>query len=262
MTAIGRVESLWRYPVKSMAGEALDEAFAGYSGLYGDRLYAFKSSLGDKGFPYFTGREQARMLCFRPRFRDPARAAKPGDWPEAAKEQPSLNPCFDDPDGLELEVVTPTGEVMAIGNPALPGLLTAGLDEGHALTLMRSDRAFTDCRPLSLISRQTVEQLGAELGQEVDHRRFRANIYLDLGSDAGFAEDAFVGQSFQIGDQVKIAVVDRDPRCKMITLDPDTGEMDAKVLQKVGRGHDGRAGVYGVVLQEGLLRPGDAVTPL
>jgi len=33
MSVIGKVESLWRYPVKSMRGEELDEAFAGYSGV-------------------------------------------------------------------------------------------------------------------------------------------------------------------------------------------------------------------------------------
>jgi len=262
MAAIGTVESLWRYPVKSMAGETLDEAFVGFAGVYGDRLYAFKSSLGDVVFPYFTGREQAQMLRFRPRFREPARAAKPGCWAEALKESPSLNPCFDDPDGLDLEILAPDGAVFAVDDPALPGRLTAGVAEAHDLTLLRSERALTDCRPLSLISLQTVAQLAAELGQEVDPRRFRANLYLDLADAAGFAEDEFVGGSFKIGEQVRIAVVDRDPRCKMITLDPETGEMDPKLLQKVGRGHGGRAGVYGVVLQEGLVRPGDAVTPL
>lgn len=262
MTIVGQVESLWRYPVKSMRGETLKEAFVGYAGVYGDRLYAFKSSLSDKGFPYFTGREQAQMLRFQPRFRDPARAARPVAWDEAQKEAPSLNPCFDDPDGLTLEVLTPEGKVLAIDDQDLPGLLTAGLEVTHDLTLLRSDRALTDCRPLSLMSSQTVAQLGAELGQAVDPRRFRANIYLDLNGAAGFTEDGFVGHSFKIGDEVTIAIVDRDPRCKMITLDPDTGAMDPKVLQKIGRGHGGRAGVYGVVLEEGLVRPGDAVIQL
>jgi uncharacterized protein len=54
MSIIGKVDSLWRYPVKSMRGEELDEAFAGFSGIYGDRLFAFKSSASPKGFPYLT----------------------------------------------------------------------------------------------------------------------------------------------------------------------------------------------------------------
>jgi hypothetical protein len=51
MELIGTVESLWRYPVKSMRGEALQEAFVGFPGVYGDRLYAFRSSAAPKGFP-------------------------------------------------------------------------------------------------------------------------------------------------------------------------------------------------------------------
>ena len=70
MSIIGTVESLWRYPVKSMRGEELDEMFAGYAGVYGDRLFAFKSSASPKGFPYLTGREQREMLRYRPRFRE------------------------------------------------------------------------------------------------------------------------------------------------------------------------------------------------
>ena len=60
MSIVGQVESLWRYPVKSMRGEELEEAFVGFSGVYGDRLFAFKSSACPKGFPYLTGREQRR----------------------------------------------------------------------------------------------------------------------------------------------------------------------------------------------------------
>jgi len=57
MELIGTVESLWRYPVKSMRGEKLQEAFVGFPGVYGDRLYAFRNSMAPKGFPYLTGRE-------------------------------------------------------------------------------------------------------------------------------------------------------------------------------------------------------------
>ena len=69
MSVVGSVDSLWRYPVKSMRGEELEEAFVGFSGIYGDRVFAFLSSAGPKGFPYLTGREQQEMLRYRPRFR-------------------------------------------------------------------------------------------------------------------------------------------------------------------------------------------------
>ncbi|MGA7273846.1 MAG: MOSC N-terminal beta barrel domain-containing protein, partial [Candidatus Udaeobacter sp.] len=77
MSVIGKVDSLWRYPVKSMRGEELHETFASYSGIYGDRVFAFKSSPNHKGFPYFTAREQRRLVQYRPRFRYPDKAARP-----------------------------------------------------------------------------------------------------------------------------------------------------------------------------------------
>ena len=82
MNVVGRIDSLWRYPVKSMRGEELEEAFVGFSGVYGDRLFAFTSTGCPKGFPYLTGREQREMLLYRPRFRHPDKAAKPPDLAE------------------------------------------------------------------------------------------------------------------------------------------------------------------------------------
>ncbi len=65
MKLVGQVKSV-RYPVKSMRGEKLQEAFVGFGGVYGDRLYAFRNSTAPKGFPYLTGREQQRMLLYQP----------------------------------------------------------------------------------------------------------------------------------------------------------------------------------------------------
>jgi uncharacterized protein YcbX len=117
----------------------------------------------------------------------------------------------------------------------------------------------TDCRPISFFSIQTVQQLGEELGANLDKRRFRANVYFDLGSGTAFTENEFVGHTLQIGNKVVVAVTDRDPRCKMITLDPDTAQANAEVMRRIARGHDGNAGVYGAVLVEGIIRSGDQI---
>ena len=189
MSIVGTVESLWRYPVKSMRGEELNEMFAGYAGVYGDRLFAFKSSASRTGFPYLTGREQREMLRYRPRFRDPEKAARPVNLTEAENLPPGANPVSATPAELMVDVETPDGEGLAIDNPVLIDLLRTGIDEKHQLTLLRSDRAMTDCRPLSLFAVQSAKKLGDETGSAVDKRRFRANVYLDLKSSDGFAED-------------------------------------------------------------------------
>ena len=260
MTIIGKVDSLWRYPVKSMRGEELDEAFAGFSGIYGDRFFAFRSSASPKGFPYLTAREQQKLLQHRPRFRNPDKAARPVNLAEA--ESMGANPVSADLTELMVDVETPSGETLAIDDPALIDTLRDGIDQKHQLALMRSERALTDCRPVSIFSLQSARQLAEETGTPVDKRRFRANIYVDLTSVEGFAENELVGRSVRIGPKVVIRILERDPRCVMITLDPDTGERTPTLLKKVAQAHDGMAGVYGAVLTEGTLRKGDPVEVL
>jgi uncharacterized protein YcbX len=260
MSIIGKVDSLWRYPVKSMRGEELDEAFAGFSGIYGDRLFAFRSSASPKGFPYLTAREQRKLLQYRPHFRYPDKAARPTNLTEA--ESMGANPLSADFSELMVDVETPDGEALAIDDPALIDMLQADIDQKHRLTLMRSERAMTDCRPVSIFSLQSARQLAEETGTPINKRRFRANVYVDLAVAGGFAENEFVGRSLRIGPKMVVSVLERDPRCMMITLDPDTGEKEPAILKKVAQAHDGMAGVYGAVLVEGTLRKGDPVEVL
>jgi len=258
MTVVGKVESLWRYPVKSMRGEQIRESFLGFSGVYGDRLYAFHDTAAPEGFPFLTGREQEQMLLYQPRFRHPEHAASPPNLAEAESNEPGLNPVYASAADLTVDIETPSGELVAIGDPALINKLTEGLGT-RTLSLLRSDRSFTDCRPVSVFSIQTVQQIGSEVGFTLDKRRFRANLYADLTPMSGFAENAFLGRRLQIGTKAVIAVTDRDPRCKMITLDPNTAQASPEVLRRVRDSHEGKAGLYGAVLVEGIVRSGDEI---
>ena len=259
MSTIGTVESLWRYPVKSMRGEELGELFASYAGVYGDRLFAFESSASARGFPFFTGRDQRQMIRYRAHFRNPEKAARPVNLGEAEKLGSGLNPVSADESELMVDVETPDGKTFAINDPALIDNLRLNTDGNHELTLLRSDKAITDCRPLSIFAVQTAEKLSEETGVPVDKRRFRANVYIDLVSSEGFAEDKFVGRSLRIGSKLTVAVLQRDARCMMITLDPDTAEKTPAILKAVAQAHEGMAGVYGAVLVEGMMHKGDSV---
>jgi uncharacterized protein YcbX len=254
MSVVGKVDSLWRYPVKSMAGEERGEIFVGYAGVYGDRLFAIGNAAAPARFPYLTAREAPSMLAYKPRFRHPEKSALPINLAEAK----GITPTVADPADLAVDVEMPSGSRLAIDDTALLSALTEGV-KGASLRLLRSERALTDCRPVSLFSLQTIEQLGTELGTVLDKRRFRANIYVDLESGAGFAEDSFVGKNLKIGSQLVISVIERDARCKLISLDPDTGEANTQVLRNVAVAHEGMAGVYAAVLIEGVVRPGDPI---
>ncbi len=233
MNFVGRIESVWRYPVKSMRGEELQEAFIGFGGLRGDRVFAIGNPRARPDFPYFTAREQGHVLLCRPAHRDGS--------------------------VTDLEVETPSGEKFEITDPRLLESLTADLPGRFELGLLQSERALTDCNPVSLISLQTVRQLTAELGTDVDKRRFRANLCVDFEGEQGFAEDQLVGHHVRIGPDVVLAAVERDVRCKMITLDPDTSAPNPELMKLVARSHEGRVGIYATVLAEGTIRPGDRV---
>lgn len=202
------------------------------------------------------------MLLFRPRFRNQEMASVPPNLEEALAEAPGLSPAYATPDDFLVDVELPTGEILTIDDPALLVRLNDHLGREHSLELLRSDRAFTDCRPLSLCSTATVARLEQELGFPVDKRRFRANLWLDLEGGRGFAEDSFIGKRLKIGDKAEVAVLEQDPRCAMITLDPETATRDPSILAHVRKAHGGMTGLYAAVLVEGLLATGDTVALL
>jgi uncharacterized protein YcbX len=262
MEVVGHVESLWRYPVKSMRGESLSEGFAGYSGVYGDRLYAIRSTGAPAGFPYLTGREQEPMILYQPTFHYPEKMRRPPNLDEADALVPGVTPMYPLPADTLVNIEAPDGEMFSIDDSRLLQRLSDGLGDRHTLTLLRSDRSLTDCRPLSIFNVWTARQLGVEIGAPVDQRRFRANIYIDVKSQEPFAENRLVGRVLRIGPKATVAILERDPRCKMITLDPDTAVQNPAVMRCVARDHDGTAGVYAAVLVEGIISSGDEIALL
>lgn len=259
MQIVGKVESLWRYPVKGMRGEELPEAFMGFSGFYGDRCFAVRDDNGRKGFPYLNGNTQPEMLRCQLKFRNFEKSLKPPNLEEATAIAPGVTPTNADPNDFDLDVITTSGNVLSIDDPLLLEMFAEGLRGEHNLSVVRSDRALTDCRPVSLISLQTIRQIESESNIPLDKRRFRMNIYFNLDPGEGFGEDHLIGCRLRIGEKAEIMVLEKDPRCKAISLDPETGEHNPQILKSVAQLHEANAGVYCAVLVEGLLKPGDSI---
>ncbi len=259
MTLLGNVESLWRYPVKGMRGEALTEAFLGFAGVYGDRVYAIKSKGAPTGFPFHTAREQEELLLYTPKYSAPMVAVKPPNLAEADSMAPGMTPIYAPISDLKVDVTTPDGTVLAVESPELLADMTNRLGESVGLSFMHSERALTDCRPVSMFSVQTVAGLADEISEPVDKRQFRANIYADFVGKNAFFEKQLVGARIKIGDKAELLLIENDPRCKMITLNPDTAQAHPKILRQVTTKHDGLAGLYLVVLVEGVVKPGDPI---
>jgi len=246
---IGRIESVWRYPVKSMRGEAMDKVFVGYSGLIGDRVYAIHSDQKSPRFPWFTARNYSNLISYKARFRDGAATSEPSN-PEAS------HPNLPSDEVFAVDVETPEDIIAPLDDLFVSGLPTT---HGEHLSLLYSPRNFVDVTPISLLSKQTVAQLSTEAGAPLSLERFRANFNVDWTDGSGFYEDSLVGKRLRIGDEVEIALTERDSRCKMITLNPDTGAASPELLKHVLAHHDGCVGVYGSVVREGFVRPNDPI---
>src|SRR3954465_14297739 len=155
---VGRVAALWRYPVKSMAGEALSDVEVAWHGLAGDRRWAFvRDGLERSGFPWLTIRERSDMWHYRPSFLDPRR-------PDAS---PTL---VRTPDGRELDVV----------DPALAAEL------GPGVRVIKQNRGVFDVSPLSLTTTHSVAAIGELVGAALEPRRFRPNLLIEAAADEPF----------------------------------------------------------------------------
>lgn len=262
MAVVGTIESIWRYPVKSMMGEILEEAFVSFAGVMGDRIYGLVTESGNPGFPWFTGRDKQSLLLYKPRYKEAAVTMKPGNLEAAQKMAPGINPLYPDSEQFSVEVETPDGKTYSIDDAAfLQHLKTLANDS--SLTLHFTQRGQFDCRPLTLFSTQLSDLLSQELGIKIDKRRFRSNFYVTWSEDKPpLYEKQLVGKRLKIGDTLEITVLERDPRCKMITLDPDTSEANPEIIKHVANAHEGYAGVYGATLVEGVVKAGDEIVLL
>lgn len=157
-----------------------------------------------------------------------------------------------------VEVTTPDGTIRRADDPELIPALQAGLGKQNRMWLTEDNDPFMECRPLALMSLATLAQLEAEMAQPVAPERFRENVLLDLPGLPGFAEDGFVGRTVRIGE-AEIVVKERDPRCRIITVDPATGALLPDLMKLVAREHESRAGIYGVAVKPGWIAEGDPV---
>jgi len=230
------VEAIFRYPVKSMAGERLDVAELGWHGLAGDRRLAFRRMDDPSGFPWLSASKLPELLLFAPR-RD--RDAQ-GELPTHVRT----------PDGDEMPVF---GEELAA---------EVGRRLGAPVRMMRLDHGIFDEASISVIATDTVREIGRLAGRGADLRRFRPNIVVRLLRPVPFQEDDWVGGVLSFGegdDAPAIAATMRDVRCSMVNMDPDSAASAPEVLKAVVRAHQNTAGIYGAVTRIGRLAVGQAV---
>lgn len=227
---VGHVIELWRYPVKAMAGERLEQAALGWHGLAGDRRWAFvRPGLERSGFPWLTARERPDLLLHRPRLTDPDR-----------------------PDASPVLVRTPNGADLDVLDPALASCF------GEGVRVLKQDRGIFDAAPISLLTTSSLTGLAALTGSTLDTRRFRPNILVAPVGQASFAEDEWVGRELRIG-AAQLRVDRRDPRCVVVAIDPEDTERDPTVLRAIARHRYACLGTYATPTMPEVVTVGDAV---
>jgi MOSC domain-containing protein len=234
---VGIVRAIYRYPVKSMRGEPLDEVRIGWHGIPGDRRYAFVQAENRSAFPWLTARQIPELLLYVPALEDPA--------------HPANSP---------VRVRTPDGDEFPIGSAELHADIARRYP--HPFHLLRLGTGAFDDAPLSLITTGTVAALGDTLGMDLPPLRFRPNLVIETPAGEPFPEERWVGRVLALGDGedgARLRVTEHDTRCKMITLDPDTARAEPRILEEVIRSRDECAGVYCIPARLGMIRLGQPI---
>lgn len=234
---VGRLKTIYRHPVKSMRGEALQEAEVAWHGLVGDRRFSFVRSGNFAGFPWLTGRVLPEMVSYTARYDRP-----------------------NDPYHSPVTVTTPDGRTLPVDSPDL--LAELADKHGAPAHLTAIARGCYDAMPLSLLGIDSVEALSVETGFTLNPRRFRPNLLIELASGVAFGEERWLDLVLLIGEgetPVRIHIHRQNVRCAMTNIDPDTGERDPRVLKTITEVRDECMGVYATVEQPGQICQGDPI---
>lgn len=234
---IGNVEAIFRYPVKSMRCEALQDANLGWHGIDGDRRLAFRRLDDRSGFPWLTATKLPELLLFSP--------LRLG------------NNVHSD---LPTHIRSPEGEEM----PVFGDLLSAEIARryGFPVQMTHLRHGIFDDAAVSVIASETVREIGRLANISPDVRRFRPNIVVRLLQPGPFQEDAWLGAVLAFGEQDEapaITVAMHDERCSMINFDPDSARSAPEMLKAVVRANRNNAGVYGAVTRIGRVSVGQPI---
>jgi MOSC domain-containing protein len=232
---IGNVEAIFRYPVKSMAGERLDAVNLGWHGIDGDRRLAFRR-IGDRsGFPWLTAGKLPDLLLFTPLCRG------------TQSDHPT-------------HVRTPDGEEM----PIFSEDLAAEVERRHGapVEMTHLKHGIFDEASISVIASETMREIAGLARLSPDARRFRPNIVVSLLRPVPFQEDEWLGRVLSFGEgehAPAITVTMRDVRCAMVNLDPDSARAAPEMLKAVVHANQNNAGIYGTVARTGPLAVGQPI---
>jgi uncharacterized protein YcbX len=264
---LGLVVSLWRYPVKSMMGEELNSTEVTERGVLGDRAYAVVDSSDGKVATAKNPRKWPRLFDFRASFIEPARAAAKvppvrialPDGTTVASDQDDINQVLSK--ALNREVTLRAAQRgAASAEEYWPDM--EGLEHRDTVTdFTLPDGTFFDCATIHLLTTSTLDRL-RELYPKGHFaaRRFRPNIVVEpAAGENSFVENAWIGQTLAIGDEVRLSITGPCGRCVMTTLAQGGLPKDSGILRTAVQHNRGNVGLYAAVVRGGTIRRADSV---
>jgi uncharacterized protein YcbX len=284
MQVIGTVKELWRYPVKSMAGERMQRANVSERGIYGDRGWAIRD---EKAGEIRNARKLPALLhCTAVYLREPnADDAPPAQitlpdgttfrsdsaeanarlsdllgrtvsiWPiQPASERDFLKRGAPDNPDMMAELRQVFGR---LENEPLPDLSTL---PPQILRFTSPFGTFFDAFPFNVL---TTASLGALASRnpaaDFDSRRFRPNVLVETDSGIeGLVEAEWSGRTLRIG-AARIKIEMPTVRCVIPTLDQPGVKKDPSVLRTIVRDAAQNLGAYATVSAGGTIALGDQV---
>jgi uncharacterized protein len=284
MAIVGTVRELWRYPVKSMGGECLEQVTLGPGGIPGDRGWAVRDEAageirGGKKLPQL-------MQCSARYLREPDGGAIPPAeitlpdgavvtcdaadvasrlsdllgrtvtlWPlqSAENREHHRRGLPDNPDMIE-ELRDIFGR---LPDEPLPDLSVFSPELFEFTSPLGT---YFDAFPIHVLTTASLDTLGAGAPPErFDRRRFRPNVLVETpAGEPGLIDPTWSGRALRIGDAV-MQVQMPTARCNM-TMQAQPGlPKDPLVLRAIVRDADQNLGVYATVTAPGNVRVGDPV---
>lgn len=263
-----RVESLCRYPVKSMLGEVVTAMFVDQRGAEGDRRLALVDAATGRVASAKQPRLWRTLLQFtasgdvgRVRIRLPGGAT-------AAADDPGIDELLSRLVGRSVRLVSKRPQGAALERPDPEQVLKLGIDAEVETRIVEIARAtpgdsFTDLAPLHAITTATLERVGTEA------LRYRPNLVIATSPGyPPYAENEWVGRELSVGE-TQLRVLKPTSRCAVPTLEhgplpPAPHALRTPVaenrVESPGSGKLPCAGVYLEVLTEGTIHTGDPVT--
>ena len=268
--SIGKVVSIWRYPVKSMIGEELNSSYVTERGLIGDRVYALIDQQTGKVASAKSPGKWGKLFDFHAAFIDSPQTAE--NIPPVRITLPDGSQIFSNHGEIDRTLSKVLSREVSVMNSSLekPSYEEYWPDiEGLAQRETVTDEAmppqtFFDIAVIHLLTTSTIDRL-RELYPEgrFEVRRFRPNIVVESASEEkDFIENSWVDMKLRIGEEIELKVIGPCTRCVMTTLPQGDLPKDLGILHTVAKYNQVHAGVYASVHRGGTIHRGDNILQL